>query len=132
MPVRKGSTFISPVTVSLLANVPVMMTNDFDTSMIAEKIQIEKQNNRVGFTDFTRIPNGERHNLYSTRMHHGIVDSRSRLPDAFNKIKRVQSDKDTVKLYGSEGQGDFKDNSNPSPPSYNTRSFGGPLSTGLV
>ena len=43
MPVRKGSTFISPVTVSLLANVPVMMTNDFDTSMIAEKIQIEKE-----------------------------------------------------------------------------------------
>tara|TARA_R110000823_G_scaffold263401_1_gene383810 strand:- start:141 stop:515 length:375 start_codon:yes stop_codon:yes gene_type:complete len=91
MPVRKGSTFISPVTVSLLANVPVMMTNDFDTSMIAEKIQIEKQNNRVGFTDFTRIPNGERHNMYTTRMHHGIVDSRASLPDAFGKFKRVEA-----------------------------------------
>tara|TARA_R110000822_G_scaffold7780_2_gene31563 strand:- start:81 stop:425 length:345 start_codon:yes stop_codon:yes gene_type:complete len=113
------------MSVSLLSSVPVMMITDFTTSTLANKMGGLK--NRVGFSDYLRVPSGERHNLYTERVHQGIVDSRANLPDVFD-FDRARTET-TKKLYGSEGQGEGKDDS--TPPSWNTRSFGGPLNPGI-
>jgi hypothetical protein len=84
MPLKAGSTFISPITVSLLSSVPVMMITDFNTSLIADKMELEQSRSRVAFTEYLRVPSGERHNLYTERVHNGIIDSRAKMPDAFS------------------------------------------------
>ena len=86
MPLKKGSTFISPLNVSLLSSVPVMMITDFKTSLIANKMDTLHKTNRIGFTEYTRVPKGERHNLYTERVHHGIIDSRANIPSLFKNI----------------------------------------------
>jgi hypothetical protein len=86
MPLKKGSTFISPLNVSLLSSVPVMMITDFNTSLIANKMDTLHKTNRIGFTEYTRVPKGERHNLYTERVHHGIIDSRANIPTLFRNI----------------------------------------------
>tara|TARA_R110000823_G_scaffold206118_1_gene336872 strand:- start:180 stop:581 length:402 start_codon:yes stop_codon:yes gene_type:complete len=127
MPLKQSSTFISPMSTSLLSSVPVMMITDFTTSTLANKMAGLK--NRVGFSDYLRVPSGERHNLYTERVHQGIVDSRANLPDVFRNINDNVSvlTKTTDNVFTKR---EFQESSD-APPAWNTRSFGGPLSPGI-
>jgi hypothetical protein len=131
MPLKPSSTFIAPITISLLSSVPTMMITDFTTSTLANKMGGLK--NRVGFSEYLRVPSGERHNLYTERVHQGIVDSRANLPDVFDfdrkKMEMSTNKTRSVKRHGSEGVGEFEPSD--TPPAWNTRSFGQPTIAGI-
>ena len=68
MPVNKNSKLVSPLSVSLLSSVPAMHTDVYDTSITI------KNENRIGMSDDIHLPNGARHDLFTTRTYHGTKD----------------------------------------------------------